>query len=145
MNPDLEVDTDHLRHTASALAAIASRVTGAAAHEPVGEATPRWLTTAAAALAADAARSHLAQIGADLADTAHRINKAAEEYASADARAAGRIGAAAEKHDPTGPSAAGSAGGVARKDDPAETKAGGNVSGVVEKHEPAAGRWRSVG
>ncbi|MET0422716.1 MAG: type VII secretion target [Actinoplanes sp.] len=99
MNPDLEVDTDDLRHTASALAALASRVTDAAAHEPVGEATPRWLTTGAAALAADAARSQLAQIGADLADTARRISRAADEYVSADTRAADRISTAGKGHN----------------------------------------------
>jgi hypothetical protein len=91
MNPDLEVDTDELRRTASEVTATAARVTDATAAEPTPEAVPRWVSTDAALLAADAARQHLAQLGGDIAETARRISVAAEEYELADARAATRL------------------------------------------------------
>ena len=59
MNPDLEVDTDDLRRAASALTGTADRVTAAAAQTPPAVPTPRWATSDAAALAADAARAQL--------------------------------------------------------------------------------------
>jgi hypothetical protein len=91
MNPDLEVDTDELRRTASEVTATAARVTAGTAAEPSPETVPRWVSTDAALLAAGAARQHLAQLGADLAETARKINAAAEEYELADARAATRL------------------------------------------------------
>jgi len=91
MNPDLEVDTDELRGTAAAVSATASRTTSGAARSPEPPPVPRWLTTDAAALAADAARDQLAQLGSDLAGTARRITRTAEAYELADARAATRL------------------------------------------------------
>jgi hypothetical protein len=91
MNPDLEVDADDLRRAAAAVAAAADRVTAGTTPEPAPPATPRWATTDAAALAADAARRQLAVLGADLAETARRITAAAADYELADARAATRL------------------------------------------------------
>ena len=91
MNPELEVDTDELRRTASAAADAADRVRTAAAGQPVTPDVPRWVTADAAALAADAAESQLALIGADLAETARRIRAAAADYELAEARAVTRL------------------------------------------------------
>lgn len=91
MNPDLEVDTDDLRRAASALARTADEVSAAAGQAPPAVPTPRWATSDAAALAADAARAQLAQLGTDLAETARQIVAAAAAYEAADARAAGRL------------------------------------------------------
>ena len=91
MNPELHVDTDELRHTAAATAAVADRVGTAAAGHPVVTQVPRWAAVEAAALAGDVAGQQLAQIGADLAGTARRIRAAAAGYELADARAATRL------------------------------------------------------
>ena len=91
MNPDLEVDADAVRHTASAIAETAARVVAGSAHQPSAETTPRWVTADPALLAADAARHLLAVLGADIADTARRIATAAADYELADARAATRL------------------------------------------------------
>jgi hypothetical protein len=91
MNPDLEVDTDELRAAASALTGTAADVTGGTASMPAAQLTPRWRTTDAAVLAAEAARQQLALIGADVAETARSVGEAAEAYREADARAATRL------------------------------------------------------
>jgi len=91
MNSDLEVDTDDLRRTASAVTDTATRVTAGTLQEPTVDGTPRWSTTEAAALAAGAARGQIAVLGADIADTARRIVAAAEAYEAADDRAAARL------------------------------------------------------
>jgi hypothetical protein len=91
MDPDLEVDTDDLRRAAAALTGTASRVNGAAAQAPPAILSPRWATSDAAALAADAARAQLILLGADLAETASQITAAATAYEAADARAATRL------------------------------------------------------
>ena len=91
MNPDLEADTDELRRTASEVTATAARIAAGTAAEPPHETVPRWVSSDAALLAADAARQHLAQLGGDIADTARRISAAAEQYELADARAAIRL------------------------------------------------------
>jgi hypothetical protein len=91
MNPDLEVDTDELRHAATALAATAGRVSGGAGAAPAAEVTPRWATADAAVLAAEAARQQLAHLGAGIAETARRINAVAADYELADARAVTRL------------------------------------------------------
>jgi len=91
MNPDLEVDTTDLHHLAAALSGTASRVTAAAAHAPSAAPTPRWATVDAAEPAAAAARTELARLGADLAETARQIAAAADAYEAADARAAARL------------------------------------------------------
>ncbi|HET6482377.1 MAG TPA: type VII secretion target [Actinoplanes sp.] len=91
MNPDLEVDTEALRRAASDVSATGARVTAAAAEEPPPPAVPRWATTDAALLAAEAARHQLTMIGADVDETARRIRAAAADYELADARAVTRL------------------------------------------------------
>ena len=91
MDPDLEVDTDDLRRVAAALTGTAAGVSGAAAQAPPAVPAPRWATSDAAALAADAARAQLILLGADLAETARQITEAAASYEAADARAADRL------------------------------------------------------
>jgi cell division septum initiation protein DivIVA len=91
MNPDLEVDTDDLRHAASALTGTADRVTAAPVQAPPAVPTPRWATSDASARAVDAARAQLARLGADLAGTARQIVETADAYEAADARAATRL------------------------------------------------------
>ncbi|MEV4346024.1 hypothetical protein AB0J83_16275 [Actinoplanes sp. NPDC049596] len=91
MQPDLEVDTDELRHDASAVAGTASRITSGTDQAPVPDTTPRWAAADAAGLAAEAARHHLALIGSEVAETARRISTAAAEYELADARAVTRL------------------------------------------------------
>jgi len=91
MNPDLEVDTDDLRRIVSALSGTASRVTSAAVHAPSAAPSPRWSTADAAALAAEAAHTELARLGADLAETARQIAETVEAYQAADARAAAHL------------------------------------------------------
>jgi hypothetical protein len=91
MHPDLEVDTDDLRHDAAAVAGTASRTTSGATQAPRADSVPRWAASEAAGLAADAARHQLALIGADVAETARRITTAAAGYELADARAATRL------------------------------------------------------
>ncbi|WP_203761959.1 hypothetical protein, partial [Paractinoplanes deccanensis] len=91
MHPDLEVDTDELRRDATAIAGTASRITSATAQTPATGTTPRWATSDAAGLAAEAARHQLALIGAEVAETARRITTAAADYELADARAMTRL------------------------------------------------------
>ncbi|SNY51868.1 hypothetical protein [Paractinoplanes atraurantiacus] len=91
MQPDLEVDTEELRHDASAVAGTASRIIVGAAQAPSPDTTPRWVTADAAMLAALAARQQLGLIGAEVADTARRITTAAADYELADARAVTRL------------------------------------------------------
>jgi hypothetical protein len=91
MKSDLEVDTDALCRTASALSGTAARVTGAAAHSPSPTPAPRWATVDAALRAAESARDEIARLGADLAETARQITETAAAYESADARAAARL------------------------------------------------------
>ncbi|WP_250001286.1 hypothetical protein [Actinoplanes sp. M2I2] len=91
MNPELEVDAEALRRAASEMAATGDRVTAAAAGEPPVPRTPRWAATDAAQLAGDAARGLLALIGADVDETARRVDEAGAAYELADARAATRL------------------------------------------------------
>ncbi|HEY0001355.1 MAG TPA: hypothetical protein VGB74_12930 [Actinoplanes sp.] len=91
MNPDLEIDADDVRRTASDLAGTAARVAAGTEQQPAAETTPRWATADAALLAADAARQQLAVLGTDIAETARRISSAAADYELADARAATRL------------------------------------------------------
>ncbi|BEL09948.1 hypothetical protein Q0Z83_081390 [Actinoplanes sichuanensis] len=92
MNPDFEVDTAGLHREATAIAAFAERVTGAAASAPVADPAPHWATTTANLLAADSARRMVGLIGRDTAETASRTDAAAAAYEEADARAATRLG-----------------------------------------------------
>jgi ribosomal silencing factor RsfS len=91
MNPDLEVDASELRRTASAVADTAARVSAAADQQPDIDTTPRWATTDAAMLAAEAARQQMAALADDIAETARQISAAAAAYEEADARAATRL------------------------------------------------------
>ncbi|XVV13518.1 hypothetical protein ACQP2X_03940 [Actinoplanes sp. CA-131856] len=91
MHPDLEVDTDELRHDAAAVAGTASRIISGTAQAPSPGTTPRWATADAAMLAAEAARHQLGMIGAEMADTARRITAVAADYELADARAVTRL------------------------------------------------------
>ncbi|WP_433300702.1 hypothetical protein ACQP2F_03995 [Actinoplanes sp. CA-030573] len=91
MNPDLEVDTDELCRAASALAETAAEVAAGVSGTPPAELVPRWRTSDASALAAEAARQQLAVLGADLRETARQVAAAAEAYREADARAATRM------------------------------------------------------
>jgi hypothetical protein len=91
MNPDLEVDTDDLRRAASALAATADETAAGTTSVPAAQLTPRWHTTDAAVLAAEAARQQLAVLGEELAEAARQVAAAAEAYAEADACAATRL------------------------------------------------------
>ena len=91
MNPNLEVDTEELRRTASALTTTAVEATATAAAAPPAERTPRWRAADAAALAVEAVQQQLRCLGAHTAETARLITLAAAAYAEADARAATRL------------------------------------------------------
>ena len=91
MNPDLEVDTEELRRTASALTTTAVEVLTSAAATPPAEHTPRWRCADAAALAVEAVQQQLRSLGSSTAETARLVGLAAAAYAEADARAATRL------------------------------------------------------
>jgi hypothetical protein len=91
VNPDLEVDTEELRRTASALTTTAAEVTATAAATPPAERIPRWRAADAAALAGEAVQQQLQCLGATTAETARLVTLAAAAYAEADARAATRL------------------------------------------------------
>ena len=91
MKPDLDVDTGELGRAASRLAGTGSETTAAASGAPTAPPTPRWRATDAAALAAEAARQQLAQLGADIGETARRVTASAAAYEQADQRAATRL------------------------------------------------------
>ena len=91
MNPDLEVDTEELRRTASALTTTAAEVTATAAATPPAERIPRWRATDAAALAVEAVQQQLWSLGSTTAETARLVTLTAAAYAEADARAATRM------------------------------------------------------
>jgi hypothetical protein len=91
VNPDLEVDTEELRRSASALTTTAVETTATAAATPRAERTPRWRATDAASLAVEAVQQQLRCLGAHTAETARLITLAAAAYAEADARAATRL------------------------------------------------------
>ena len=91
MNPDLEVDTEELRRTASALTSTAAEVSATAAATPPAERIPRWRAADAAALAVEAVQQQLRCLGATTAETARLVSLAAAAYAEADARAATRL------------------------------------------------------
>ncbi|MCU7723283.1 type VII secretion target [Actinoplanes sp. KI2] len=91
MNPDLEVHTEELRRTASALTTTAVETAATATATPPAERTPRWRTTDAAALAVEAVQQQLRHLGAGVEETARLVTAAAAAYAEADARAAVRL------------------------------------------------------
>ena len=95
MKPDLSVDTANVRTTASGLAATGERVSAGVAETPATVAVPRWRTSEAASLAADAIRRLLAEAGADITATAREIVAAVADYEAADDRSATRLRAAA--------------------------------------------------
>jgi hypothetical protein len=91
MNHDFEVDAESLSDDATAVTGFAGRVAGAAGSVPGADPAPRWATTGASALTADATRRLVGLLGQDLAETAERIRTAAAAYEQADARAAARL------------------------------------------------------
>jgi hypothetical protein len=94
MKPDLTVDTTEVRVTASDLSATGDRVSAGAAHPPEPTA-PRWATSDATALAAEAIRRQLAEVGAGISATAREIVAAVMDYEAADERSATRMRVAA--------------------------------------------------
>lgn len=91
MSPDLEVVADALRAGSADLADTAAQLTAGAARPPTPPLVPRWATTDAATLAAEAAQQQLAGIGAALAAAARQISATAADYEAADGRAASRL------------------------------------------------------
>lgn len=95
MQPDLAVDTTEVRATASELDAAGTRVSTGAKETPETVATPRWATTDALALAAEAIRRQVADAGAGITATAREIVAAVVDYEATDERSATRLRAAA--------------------------------------------------
>jgi hypothetical protein len=91
MNPDLAVDTTEVRTTASDLAAAGDRVSAGAVDPPDPVPAPRWATTDAAALATEAIRRQLEQLGAGITATAREILTSTLDYDAADERSATRM------------------------------------------------------
>jgi hypothetical protein len=91
MKPDLTVDTTEVRATASDLSAAGGRVSAGAADPPEAVTAPRWATCDAAALATEAIRRQLAEVGAGIIATAREIATAALDYEAADDRSAARM------------------------------------------------------
>ncbi|MFI1993310.1 type VII secretion target [Actinoplanes sp. NPDC020271] len=94
MNPDLDVDSQHLQDAASAVGGTASRVREAAGTSPPPVAGPRWAAVDATASVTDAAVRVLRDLSTALTDTAVQIKTTISAYADADARAATRLRAA---------------------------------------------------
>ena len=88
---DLEVDAAGMRQCASGLAHTADRVGSGVRVAPEPVAGPRWVTTDAASLVADAARRSVTSIGEQIGSTARQIVAALVDYEDADDRAAGRL------------------------------------------------------
>jgi hypothetical protein len=95
MNSDLTVDTTEARATASELETAGISVSAGVAETPETVAVPRWKTSDAAALAAEAIRRLVADAGAGIAATAREIVAAVVDYEAADGRSATRMRAAA--------------------------------------------------
>jgi hypothetical protein len=91
MNPDLDVDTQHLQDAATAVDATASRVREAAVSAPPAVPGPRWVAVDATASVTDAAVRALRDLGAALTDTVTQIKTTISGYDDADARAAARL------------------------------------------------------
>ena len=82
-------------NTASDLSATGDRVSAGAAHPPEPVTAPRWATSDATALAAEAIRRQLAEVGAGISATAREIVAAVIDYEAADERSATRMRVAA--------------------------------------------------
>jgi hypothetical protein len=95
MKPDLTVDTTEVCTIASDLSAAGGRVSAGATDPPETPPAPRWLTCDAVALATEAIRCQLAELGAGLTTAAREIATAARDYEAADDRSAARMRAAA--------------------------------------------------
>jgi hypothetical protein len=95
MKPDLTVESQQVRAIASELAATGDHASAGVAEAPATVAVPRWATSDATSLAADAIRRQLATIGADITATAQEIVAAVLDYEAADERSASRARAAA--------------------------------------------------
>ncbi|MEU4693277.1 hypothetical protein [Actinoplanes sp. NPDC023714] len=86
-----QADSVDLTGIAAAAADTADRVAEAARSAPEPDPVPRWATTSAGMLAAEAVRQQLAQLGREVTETAQRIRASAAAYEEADARAANRF------------------------------------------------------
>ncbi|HEY7274136.1 MAG TPA: hypothetical protein VH502_15490 [Actinoplanes sp.] len=95
MKPDLTVDTTEVRSAASDLSAAGRLVSAGAMDPPDPVSAPRWATSDATALATEAIRRQLSELGAGITATAHEIVAAVTDYDAADDRAAFRMRAAA--------------------------------------------------
>jgi hypothetical protein len=95
MKPDLTVDTTEVRAAASDLSAAGRQVSAAAMDPPDPVSAPRWATCDATALAAEAIRRQLSELGVGITVTAREIVAAVLDYDAADERAAVRMRAAA--------------------------------------------------
>jgi len=91
MTSDLEVDTDAVRDCASALADTAAEVRTGMAPPPTVT-VPRWQTTDAVEILADAMERALAALAGDLEALRRAVLAAVTDYEAADARAADRLG-----------------------------------------------------
>jgi hypothetical protein len=95
MKPDLTVDTTEVHATASGLSVAGRRLSAGAADPPDTVTAPRWGTSDATALATEAIRRQLAEVGGGITTAAREITTAAADYEAADARSAARMRAAA--------------------------------------------------
>jgi hypothetical protein len=95
MKPDLTVDTTEVRATASDLSATGRQTSAGAVDPPDPVPAPRWATSDATALATEAIRRQLSELGAGITATAQEIVAAVTDYDAADERAAVRMRAAA--------------------------------------------------
>ena len=95
MKPDLTVDATEVRATASDLSTAGGGVSAAAADPPAAVPAPRWATSDAGAMAAEAIRRQLAEAGAGITASAREIVAAVLDYEAADERSATRMRAAA--------------------------------------------------
>ncbi|MBO3739917.1 hypothetical protein [Actinoplanes flavus] len=91
MDSDFEVDAWGLRRAAATVEEVGARVTGAAGSVPAAAPAPRWATSSAAELAADATERLLRQLGAEVSGAAGHVEAAATAYEDADHRAADRF------------------------------------------------------
>ena len=95
MKPDLTVDSTEVRAAASDLSAAGRRMSADAMDPPDPVSAPRWATGDATALATEAIRRQLSELGAGITATAREIVAAIMDYDAADERAAVRMRAAA--------------------------------------------------
>jgi hypothetical protein len=85
------VDGTGLRGLASALARTGAWVVAGAAQVPPPVTVPRWSAAEAAGAAADAGRNALVRLGSGIAGAGDLVATTADDYRSADDRAAHRL------------------------------------------------------